>query len=69
METFNPRFGERIRGLIFLHLVDISVTAMEGRSSNLMEALRMGLPFEDGLTGEEESEKILRKGGRDAFQH
>ncbi len=56
METFNPRYGERIRGLISFHLVDISVTAMEGGASNLMEDLWMGLSFEDGLIREEESE-------------
>jgi hypothetical protein len=57
METFNPRFGEPMRELIFFHLVDISVTAIEGRSSNLMEALWTGLSFEDGMTGDEESER------------
>jgi len=54
METFNPQ----IRGLIFFHLVDISVTAIEGGSSNLMEALWMGLSFEDGLTGDEEGKRF-----------
>ncbi len=57
METFNPRFGEQIRGLIFFHLMDISVTAMEGGSSNLMEALWTGLSVEDGPTGDEESKR------------
>ncbi len=68
METFNPQFGGQIGGLIFFHLVDISVTAIEGGSSNLMEALWTGLSFEDGLTGDEESKRSYRKGGSDAFQ-
>lgn len=67
MGTFNRRLGERIRGLIFFHSVDISVTAIEGGSSNLMEDLWMGLSFEDGLTGDEESEKILEERRKRCF--